>query len=64
MKHLKHTLLAQCHLSGWTLIVVELTDAEVGGGACSSAVRQRSGEYCMTLGEHMIGGLGARPQHP
>ena len=27
-------------------------------GACSSRVRQRSGEHYATLGEHLLGGLG------
>jgi hypothetical protein len=40
---------------------VQLTDAEVGGGACSLPVRQRSAEHCTTLDEHLLGGLGARP---
>jgi hypothetical protein len=31
--------------------------AEVSGGACSPPVRQRSGEHCATMGDHMLHAL-------
>jgi hypothetical protein len=40
------------------LVVVELVGTKVRGGACNSAVHQRSGEHCATLGEHLLGGVG------